>query len=211
MQEKTNITIHLISYMSTKKRYAMSPNENPSKTSAPQPSNNTPSVPPSTPPSATSAPSTPDIDLGKPDEKKGFIGNFIDTIKKEIRDLSYMEIITTVGDVNANVNPDLELVIDALKKSELRIIARTRIELDGDIMVLLPTSNNTKDGDITINQEIMALHKENVEVAVHNWNNFMNNMLLALKTIIDITGMSKSQVYDDLSKPVAVENKTTKS
>jgi hypothetical protein len=189
----------------------MPPNENPSKASAPQPSNNTPSVTPSTPPSATSAPSTPDIDLGKPDEKKGFIGNFIDTIKKEIRDLSYMEIITTVGDVNANVNPDLELVIDALKKSELRIIARTRIELDGDIMVLLPTSNNTKDGDITINQEIMALHKENVEVAVHNWNNFMNNMLLALKTIIDITGMSKSQVYDDLSKPVAVENKTTKS
>jgi len=184
---------------------------NPSKASAPQPSNNTPSVTPSTPPSATSAPSTTDIDLGKPDEKKGFIGNFIDTIKKEIRDLSYMEIITTVGDVNANVNPDLELVIDALKKSELRIIARTRIELDGDIMVLLPTSNNTKDGDITINQEIMALHKENVEVAVHNWNNFMNNMLLALKTIIDITGMSKSQVYDDLSKPVAVENKTTKS
>jgi hypothetical protein len=195
----------------------VSPNENPPKISKPQPSNNnTPSDPPSPPPpppppSADSAPATQDTDLNKPDKKKGFIANFIDTIKREIRDLSYMEIITTVGDVNANVNPDLELVIDALKKSELRIIARTRIELDGDIMVLLPTSNNTKDGDITINQEIMALHKENVEVAVHNWNNFMNNMLTALKTVIEITGMTKSQVFDDLSKPVDVENKTTKS
>jgi len=44
-----------------------------------------------------------------------------------------MEIITAVGDVNANVNPDLELVIDAFKNTELKIVARTRIELDGDI------------------------------------------------------------------------------
>jgi len=93
-----------------------------------------------------------------------------------------MEIITAVGDVNANINPDLDIVIDAFKDSELKIVARTRIELDGDIMVLLPTNNYKKDGDIIINQELLSLHKDNVDVAVKNWNSFVNNMFFCIKS-----------------------------
>lgn len=33
----------------------------------------------------------------EPKENKGFFQNFIDTIRKEIRDLSYVEIVTAVG------------------------------------------------------------------------------------------------------------------
>jgi hypothetical protein len=48
-------------------------------------------------------------------------------------------------------------------------------------------------------------------VAVKNWNNFVNNMFFALKTIIDITGLKPSDALEKMDKPVKVENKTPKS
>jgi len=122
-----------------------------------------------------------------------------------------MEIITAVGDVNANINPDLDIVIDAFKDSELKIVARTRIELDGDIMVLLPTNNYKKDGDIIINQELLSLHKDNVDVAVKNWNSFVNNMFFALRAVFEIAGVKQPQALDEFNKPVEVEGRTQKS
>ena len=93
------------------------------------------------------------------------------------------------------------MVILGLKAEEVKILARTRIELDGDIMVLLPAE---KGGDnVKISHEIMAIHKENVQTAVENWNNFMKNMLTALDLLMSITGLSKSQALANFSLPVS--------
>jgi hypothetical protein len=140
---------------------------------------------------------------------KGFFQNFIDTIRKEMRDLSYMEIVTATGDVKANVNPDAEMVIIGAKDANLDIRARTRIELDGDIMVMLPTDDKT--GETVINKEIMEIHKENVAVAVGNWNSFMTNMFNALTLVMGVTGLSKTDVLHDFQNPLPPPKDSPKS
>ena len=100
------------------------------------------------------------------------------------------------------------MVILGLKAEDVRILARTRIELDGDIMVLLPAE---KGEDLKINKEILAIHKENVDTAVANWNNFMRNMLTALDLLMSITGLSKSEALSRFSLPVSTAASTTTS
>jgi hypothetical protein len=69
----------------------------------------------------------------------------------------------------------------------------------------LPTNKIKEEEEITINQQIMDIHKENVKLAVENWNHFMDNIFSALRTLIDITGLSKSQVEYELSEPPTTE------
>jgi hypothetical protein len=138
----------------------------------------------------------------------GFFTKFINTIKREINDLSYVEVVTAAGDPKTDVNPDAEMVILGLKAEDVRILARTRIELDGDIMVLLPSE---KGEELKINKEILAIHKENVDTAVANWNNFMRNMLTALELLMSITGLSKSEALSRFSLPVSTAASTTTS
>ena len=139
-------------------------------------------------------------DTSSTSKDKGFFQNFIDTIRREIRDISYVEIVTAVGETTADVNPDAELVIKGVKDANLKIMARTRIELDGDIIVILP--GNTENGQTVIDKEIMTIHKENVAVAVANWNIFMQNMFNALKLVMEVTGLSKSDVFNDFKQPL---------
>ena len=115
--------------------------------------------------------------------------------------------VTAAGDTKTDVNPDAEMIILGMKAEEVRILARTRIELDGDIMVLFPAEKGSDD--VKINQEIMAIHKENVQTAVENWNNFMKNMLTALDLLMSITGLSKSQVLTNFSLPVSTPSAST--
>ena len=97
-----------------------------------------------------------------PPEKEGFFTKFIKTIKDQINDLSYVEIVTAVGDPKTDVNPDAEKVFLGYKEGGLKILARTRIELDGDILMILP-AEGINSNDVQINKEIMAIHKENVD------------------------------------------------
>jgi hypothetical protein len=46
--------------------------------------------------------------------------------------------------------------------------------LDGDIGMIVPTK---EDGDLSILNDILNIHKQNVDVAVANWNSFVQNML----------------------------------
>jgi len=138
---------------------------------------------------------------------EGFFSKFINTIKKEINDLSYIEVVTAAGDPKTDVNPDAEMVILGLKAEEVKILARTRIELDGDIMVLLPAEKGSDD--VKINKEILLIHKENVDTAVANWNNFMKNILTALDLLMSITGLSKSEALEHFSVPLTSPSTTT--
>jgi hypothetical protein len=143
-----------------------------------------------TPPPATTPPEV--------SEPKGFFSKFIETIKREINDLSYLEIITAAGEPKTTIDPNADDIVEALKTiKEINILARTRLELDGDITVILPTD---KDG-VKINNEIMAIHKENVDTAVKNWQDFVHNILAALDLLIQITGLPKADVLGHFSTP----------
>lgn len=157
----------------------------------------------STNPDAAAAASSPTNKT----EGGGFFSKFINTIRKEINDLSYIEVVTAAGDPKTDINPDAEMVIVGLKAQEVKILARTRIELDGDIMVLLPAEKGSDE--VKINKEILAIHKENVDTAVQNWNNFMKNILTALDLLMSVTGLSKSQALASFSAPLSSPDTST--
>ncbi len=120
---------------------------------------------------------------------------FFGKIGKQLEDLTYVEVLT-MGCENSKLKltPQTPEIDDAIKSvGEISVLARTKIELDGDIAVLLPLQNN----EVKINNEIMDIHRENVKVAIDNWNNFMKTTLEAAKTIADIAGLKDvSKAFD---------------
>ena len=98
-------------------------------------------------------------------------------------------------------------MILGLKAEEVKILARTRIELDGDIMVLLPAEKGSDE--VKINKDILLIHKENVDTAVNNWNNFMKNLLSALDLLVSITGLPKPELIGYFKEPLTSPSTTT--
>jgi hypothetical protein len=134
-------------------------------------------------------------------KEKNLWEKFMDTLKNEFSDLSYIEIVTAAGDPKSEIDPnnDARDIVAALRSLEkVRVLARTRIELDGDIGMLVPTKD---DGSLSINNDVLSIHKENVEVAVANWNSFVQNMLKALDILVSIargTSPDISQLAKDI-------------
>jgi hypothetical protein len=134
-------------------------------------------------------------------KEKNLWETFMDTLKNELIDLSYIEIVTAAGDPKTEIDPnnDARDIVAALRSLEkVRALARTRIELDGDIGMLVPTKD---DGSLSINNDILNIHKQNVDVAVENWNSFVQNMLKALDILVSIargTSPDISQLAKDI-------------
>jgi hypothetical protein len=125
-------------------------------------------------------------------------------IEDELTDLRYMEVLSAVsdkieGDVNAKEWDILQALRepdptpeaksagiqreDMLNLSNTTIIARTRLELDGDILFLL----RGEDGmPLTPNNELIDLHKWGVDVSVKNWHFFLLSMIEVAKIVGEI-------------------------
>jgi hypothetical protein len=133
--------------------------------------------------------------------EKNLWEKFMDTLKNELSDLSYIEIVTAAGDPKTEIDPnnDARDIVAALRSLEkVRVLARTRIELDGDIGMIVPTKD---DGGLSILNDILNIHKQNVDVAVANWNSFVQNMLKALDILVSIakgTSPDISQLAKDI-------------
>ena len=85
-----------------------------------------------------------------------------------------------------------------MRSFKVRALARTRIELDGDIGMLVPIK---EDGGVSIDNDILNIHKQNVDIAVANWNSFVQNMLQALNILVSIargTSPDISQLAKDI-------------
>jgi|SRR5829696_4177945 len=134
-------------------------------------------------------------------KEKNLWEKFMDTLKNELSDLSYIEIVTAAGDPKTEIDPnnDARDIVAALRSLEkVRALARTRIELDGDIGMIVPTKD---DGNLSILNDILNIHKQNVDVAVANWNSFVQNMLKALDILVSIargTSPDISQLAKDI-------------
>jgi|SRR5215216_811842 len=123
--------------------------------------------------------------------------NAINNFGKELtylsEDLKAIEVVTAVGtttvDITSGAKADVTNLANSNDESEisskLTVLARTRFELDGDLLVVLPTkksltassksenkvetNENLKDNEpIQIDTEILNLHKENVNMALQN-------------------------------------------
>jgi hypothetical protein len=111
----------------------------------------------------------------------------IKRISDRIRDLSSIEVITAEGIGDDALTIDIiddptKSIFDQIR-GKLHVLARTRIEIDGDILVMVPTSK--KDDDITINKEILELHNTNVATATQNWKNCLDGITNILKGLAE--------------------------
>jgi EAL domain-containing protein (putative c-di-GMP-specific phosphodiesterase class I) len=135
--------------------------------------------------------------------------------------LEAIEVVTAIGETTVEISTnkpidgsDISLKADITNilngqikdiQVNFNILARTRFELDGDLLVILPTKKiatnpipgNQLDGSIEnsteikdrveIDKEIPDLHKENVKMAI-------DNLQLVYEKVLDI---AKSLVEDD--------------
>jgi hypothetical protein len=125
-------------------------------------------------------------------KEKNLWEKFMDTLKNELSDLSYIEIVTAAGDPKTEIDPnnDARDIVAALRSLEkVRALARTRIELDGDIGMLVPTKD---DGSLSINDDILNIHKQNVlkalEILVNIARGTSPDISQLAKDIIPIKG-----------------------
>jgi hypothetical protein len=127
--------------------------------------------------------------------KQGFLSKFFGKIGDQLQDLSYVEVVTTTSTSPlVKINPDAKDILDELEKPGIAILARTRIELDGDIVMILPAENgDTK----VINKDIMNIHKENTTVAVANWTQVLNLAITAVKNIAELAGLKQTDLFNN--------------
>jgi hypothetical protein len=118
--------------------------------------------------------------------KRNWIERFIDILRDQLLDLSYVSVTTCSGDTYARIEPSSPNLLDTLKDQKLKIEARTIYELDADIIKVLPINND--NGKAEIDQEILKLHHESEELAIKNWSNFVLTVLEVTKMIISISG-----------------------
>src|SRR5215203_4103210 len=126
--------------------------------------------------------------------EKSLLDSLFAKLTDQLKDLSYVEVITAKGSPDVKIDSEKENVLDTLNTVE--ILARTKIELDGDIVMILPITK--VNGEDRINQEIMKIHKENVEASVQNWKSFMDTILNAVSLIAELAGLGKTDIRSRL-------------
>ncbi|MGH9981558.1 MAG: hypothetical protein ACRD6U_08390 [Nitrososphaeraceae archaeon] len=104
-----------------------------------------------------------------------------------IDDIRSMDIVTATGkDLRVKIDPTNSDLLNGLP-AEVQIKARTTIQLDGDLTVLLPTKQGT-DSTIQIDNDILQIHKENVDFALKN---LTNNMKIITDGIVRALSLAK--------------------
>lgn len=131
-------------------------------------------------------------------KKESWANSFFSKIGDQLEDLTYCEIITaTATNPASRIKTSAENVLDELNPPGFAILARTKIELDGDILMILPTDPSS--GGAKIDKDIMDIHKQNTTVAVENWKNFLNMVIGVVNNIVELTGMDKKDVLEKFS------------
>ena len=117
-----------------------------------------------------------------------FLDDLKKTIKEYLTDLTYIDVTTLIGDPKKTkwkLDPSKNIK-EQIADMDVTLLAKTVIELDGDITQILPGDPAT--GDVIINKEILQLHKESVDAAVENWDSFVKNMIEAVSQIRKFLG-----------------------
>ena len=108
--------------------------------------------------------------------------------KNWIEDVQTMDVVTATGNLKVKIDPTKEgSIIDQLPSAEGELIirARTTIQIDGDVLSVLP--EKTSDTESQIDADMLKIHKENVDMAIKNVSNnlktFTDGVVLALSSL----------------------------
>ena len=125
-------------------------------------------------------------------EGRKLLDNIIKQIAEAFEDLKAVVVVTAAVDTDAQIsfNPK-DAKLDSWKqleniKTKITAMASTRMELDGDVYALIPAKSNEPD----IRQELLTLHKENVELATENWKKFLDGVLTVVEIGADMAGVT---------------------
>jgi len=117
------------------------------------------------------------------------IGNEIyKKLSNVLEDITTLQVITVTGKEHVirvkekkDINGKTFVARRWTEITDENVIAKTIIEIDGDIVLKLPTDENDK---VHINREIMELHEKNVKIAVENWRAFLSGIMEVCEGLI---------------------------
>lgn len=108
-----------------------------------------------------------------------------------VSDIKAVEIVTASGNIAVKIegqtNDITNLANSGTVSGEVKILARTRVELDGDLLVILPTKED-QSNSVIIDNEILNIHKENVGMAMQNLQFVFKNVSEWIGKLIESSG-----------------------
>jgi hypothetical protein len=130
-----------------------------------------------------------------PDQIRRNFLKFFDDLSSElgkwVSDIKAIEIITASGDISFKIESQDSDITDIANggnvEGKVKILARTRVELDGDLLVILPTKED-QPNSVIVDNEILNIHKENVGMAMQNLQFVFKNVSDWIGALIESSG-----------------------
>ena len=110
-------------------------------------------------------------------------------------DLTTLDVTTSVGDAVQLDMADLfgkDLDFETLKDKEVTIAGMTRLDLTGDLIEIVHGAKT--NGVFKVDEELLKLHKENLEIGIESWNRFFRNLVEISATIAAIASPDDNRV-----------------
>ncbi len=124
--------------------------------------------------------------MSEKDSLRNFAKSLADEIAKVAKDVTTLTVVTVKG-VNEEVKKKSTGETICVIK-ETGVVAKTIIELDGDIIFQVPVES-TAGEDSALDEKLLELHKANVELALENWRIFMTTLIEIANKLFTMLGL----------------------
>ena len=130
-----------------------------------------------------------------PDQIRRNFLNFFNDLSSElatwVNDIKAIEIVTASGNITVKIEGENNYITNLANGGnvigEVKILARTRVELDRDLMVILPTKED-ESKSVIVDNEILNIHNENVGMAMQNLQFVFKNVRDWIGALIESSG-----------------------
>ncbi len=119
-------------------------------------------------------------------EAEEVLRSISENIRRAIEDISALVVVTAAADTSVQMKlamPDGKF--DESITTKITAMALTRMEIDGDVYTIIPAKSNEPD----IREEVLRLHKDNIELATRNWKNFVDGIQSIVEIAANIAGV----------------------
>jgi hypothetical protein len=121
-------------------------------------------------------------------------------IREGLNDLSAVVVITAKADMNTDIKLTATGEVEKDVSFNAKLVAMTRVGLDGDIVEIIPGENI----DPQTRVEIMRIHDKNVETGIDNWNNFVDGILKIVRIAFDLADKALPNSFSDAGKIITI-------
>ncbi len=113
-------------------------------------------------------------------------------VQHALMDLTSVEIVTLIGNLDdLDFNKIRNESVDTFKSdANVKLVAYTRRQFDGDIVTLFP--GNIDENTSTLSPSLEKVHADNVKIAIDGWNTYVSTMKDIATSIIGLIKDNKS-------------------